>query len=217
MGCERSSFFTYKPYKFIFKPKMPSRQEFRYSLLMRDKPLVLESESFCIDDAFSMVIHFDKNPRKIQIISVDGKPIEREPSAIARSEKCKYTGFRTLSSIECNGKTYVPPTRVSYLWPPLCNKDRIREEFDDTVLLHMTKESVLVQPLDVMPFMDHFGAFMHEYLMVDSSASGAKDPPRRVILYESDGKFTAFWDTKQKTMNIVNAHTTFRKIRPIEE
>jgi hypothetical protein len=161
-----------------------------------------------------MVINYDKNARKIQIISVDGKPIEREPSAIARSEKCKYTGFRTLSSIECNSKTYVPPTRVSYLWPPLCNKDRIREEFDDAVLLHMTKESALVRPLDIMPFMDHFGAFMHEYLMVDSSASGAKENPRRVILYESDGKFTALWDTKQKTMNIVNAHTTFHKIRP---
>ena len=71
--------------------------------------------------------------------------------------------------------------------------------------------------MENMPFMDHFGAFMHEYLMVDSSASGAKEKPRRVILYESDGKFKAFWDTKQKTMNIVNAYTTFHKIRTMEE
>ena len=50
MGCERSSFFTSKPYKFIFKPKMPSRQEFRYSLLMRDKLLLTyedESSTAC--------------------------------------------------------------------------------------------------------------------------------------------------------------------------
>jgi hypothetical protein len=180
-----------------------------------------KSSSFCIEDAFPIVIHLDKNTRKIQIISVDGKPIDREPLAIARSEKCKYTGFCTLSSIECEGKTYVPPDHVSYLWPPFPGKDKTREDYDDAVILHMTRDCPMqyatVQPLDIMPFMDHLGAFMHEYLMVDSSSFEAKERPRHVTLYEVDGKFKALWDTKRKTMNIVNDQTTFHKIRPIDE
>jgi hypothetical protein len=76
----------------------------------------------------------------------------------------------------------------------------------------------LVQPLDIPPFMDNFGGFMYAYSMIMCKMGDGNNDKiihkktRRVILYESDGKFRTLWDAKTRATYAISDYTTFEDI-----
>jgi len=117
-----------------------------------------------------------------------------------------------LQYIEYKNVRYTTDTKQLYLFPmsslhPLCPP---LQEGSMLITVDTIERSIVVQPLDVLPFMDMNGAFHYEYVAIYREDENGKwcRCKKPVTLYQVNDEYKALWDKKTKKIySIQNAFT----------
>ena len=177
----------------------------------------------------------DQHKWKISIVKMDSTgiidgnaiayckeyPFSNETICVIPSESYAHSSLRNsknsniiLQYIEYKNDRYVPNTTCLCLFPVLESHFSplygIIQEDSMLLTTDISNRSIVVQPLDVLPFMDINGVFQYEYIAIYREDEHGKWRPckKPVTLYQVNDNYKAILDKKaQKIYAIQNAFT----------
>ena len=147
---------------------------------------------------------------KIRIVSHSGID-EVYGDAIAYC--AEYQHFCTiLQYIEYKNERYVPDTTRLYLFPGI---EPVLKHIEDSMQFYIRTDtftrSIIVHPLDTLPFMDIDGVFQYEYVVIyrEDEQGKWRTCKKPVTVYQVNDEYKAIWDKKSKKFYAIQNAVTF--------